>query len=194
MLMPRLINHRGSQAAHWNHCQLSYLGTALILHNKREGLLATHGCLSWARKYLPLDLSSGRIPCATQPRQTLWHPLAPFCFTVLSQKVLPSHSSSRVFSRTGQCYFISKHLMKFSCQAKLHRQLFQRFCRKVTTAVTPLWDGHPNPWAHLSMSRSAAECSNPRTTSSKCPDLPITRCSLSYPTTGWEKIIQNKCI
>lgn len=71
MLMPRLINHMGSQAVHWNHCQPSYLGTVLILPNKGEGLLATCGCLSWARKHLPLDPLSGRISCVTQPRQTL---------------------------------------------------------------------------------------------------------------------------
>lgn len=70
VLMPRLINPAGSQAAHWNHCQPPYLSTVLILPSRREDLWATHGCLSWARKYLPLDLLSGSV-CVWQPCQAL---------------------------------------------------------------------------------------------------------------------------
>lgn len=90
--MPRLINPAGSQAAHWNHCQPPYLSTGLILPNRREDLWATHGCLSWARKHLPLDLLSGRSVSVWQPCQA-FSLLALLCFAVSCQKRFHPKSS-----------------------------------------------------------------------------------------------------
>lgn len=162
MLMPRLINHMGSQAVHWNHCQPSYLGTVLILPNKGEGLLATCGCLSWARKHLPLHPLSGRISCVTgtpnPPHR--WH-----CFVSQYRvkkrfQVIPPQEPS--FSRTGQSYLLSEYRTKFSCQAKLHRQLLHHFHREVTAVVTPLQDGHQNPVSWLAQQQVSSRREKPQ--------------------------------
>lgn len=87
--MPRLISPAGSQAAHWNYCQPPYLSTGLILPNRRGDLWATHGCLSWARTHLPLDLLSGRSVSVWQPCQALLTVgIALFC--IIMPKTFPS--------------------------------------------------------------------------------------------------------